>query len=435
MKRIIIGLLAITLSLSATACGSNTSSSSEGTVETTKSADGLTEKDKEDIQKARDELSDKDKKELDEIAKELEGGTPSDNKAEEPAVEEVKYAPKQEILDADFDSGLVQIGDDIFKCGGYLTLGDFVQQYGDNWEWEKNGQTEENYANIDEYLNESADKYDYVGNSNLCFVNKNDPELFVSVMFIPYKEHVYFGNSDVENVVFTTSLYKENNKISDFVVYAINPSGGSYCKSHTYFPKGISFLNPVESTGKDVTFNEKVKEFYNEYFGVSQLSDKTDYVDFRKDKGIDEGIITDFSYDVVDKDTTREDIKEIIDSWYIDKPYYSNLTINYSYDYTNPFNLCKNDAITSLTLSIINFKGFIVPKELKEENLLGFKPSIAYTITVNDTYEKSFFSYDSFQLTKADDYRFYTGVVTNNEPLNVNSSGNIIVLSDSNILR
>lgn len=433
MKRIIIGLLAITLSLSATACGSNTSSSSEGTVETTKSADGLTEKDKEDIQKARDELSDKDKKELDEIAKELEGGTPSDNKAEEPAVEEVKYAPKQEILDADFDSGLVQIGDDIFKCGGYLTLGDFVQQYGDNWEWEKNGQTEEEYANIDEYLNECADKYDYVGNSNLCFKNKNDPELFISVMFIPYKEHVYFGHYDNENVVFTTSLYNENNKISDFIVYATFPSGGS--KSYTYYPKGISFLNPVETTGKDVTFNEKVKEFYNENFGVSRLSDKTDYSDFRKDKAVDEGFITNFSYDVVNKDTTNEDKAEMIDSAYKDKPYYSDFTINYSFDYTNPFKLYEDGAITSLTLSNIDFKEFFVPMELKEENLLGFKPSIAYTITVNNSYAKSFFSYDSFQLTKTDDYKFYTGVVKNDEPLNVNSSGNIIVLSDSNRLR
>lgn len=43
------------------------------------------------------------------------------------------FAPSQEILDAPLNSGYVQICDDIFRTGGYLTVNDFIAQYGENW--------------------------------------------------------------------------------------------------------------------------------------------------------------------------------------------------------------------------------------------------------------------------------------------------------------
>ena len=48
--------------------------------------------------------------------------------------EEESYEPLQEIIDADFSDGLVQIGDDIFRMGGYMTVNDFVEQYGDKYD-------------------------------------------------------------------------------------------------------------------------------------------------------------------------------------------------------------------------------------------------------------------------------------------------------------
>lgn len=47
------------------------------------------------------------------------------------AVEE--YAPTEEILNASFADGKVQIGNTVFQTGGVLTLGEFVEKYSDEW--------------------------------------------------------------------------------------------------------------------------------------------------------------------------------------------------------------------------------------------------------------------------------------------------------------
>lgn len=50
--------------------------------------------------------------------------------AEEPAY---SFAPSEEILNAPLTSGYIQICDDIFRAGGYLTVNDFLSQYGSSW--------------------------------------------------------------------------------------------------------------------------------------------------------------------------------------------------------------------------------------------------------------------------------------------------------------
>lgn len=52
-----------------------------------------------------------------------------------PEPEEIVYAPTQEILDADFSSMKVQINNDIFQQGGYITVAELVEQYGDRYEF------------------------------------------------------------------------------------------------------------------------------------------------------------------------------------------------------------------------------------------------------------------------------------------------------------
>ena len=389
MKRIIIGLLAITLSLSATACGSNTSSSGEGAAETTKSADGLTDKDKEDIQKARDELSDKDKKELDEIAKELEGGTPSDNKAEEPAVEEVKYAPKQEILDADFDSGLVQIGDDIFKCGGYLTLGDFVQQYGDNWEW--NNITNGQYADINALLADSVDTTPYERQYEFKFANKNDPTLVINAYCIPFA-------MNIKGEIFNSNVYnKINDKISDLIVFDIYADRDSVM--YEYYPKGVKRYRPIEPDASNQVTDETVKEFFNNNFGIATMNDKTN-------------------------DTTVTKIANYLVN-------YEYVGSEYNFDDSNCFNFCNKDSITVFDIdnsNASNIKEYVVIRELKENNLLGYKPSIACAVITDKEYhpDNSAFAYYSMQLTKDDNYQFYT----------ISCNGNLVVVRNvANLLK
>ena len=50
---------------------------------------------------------------------------------EEPAF---SFTAKNEIKNADITSGYVQIFNDIFRNGGYITVADFSSQYGDSWD-------------------------------------------------------------------------------------------------------------------------------------------------------------------------------------------------------------------------------------------------------------------------------------------------------------
>lgn len=53
-----------------------------------------------------------------------------ESSVEESNVEKTtEYAPTEEILNAKFNSGLVQLNNDIFQQGGYITVEDFVEKY------------------------------------------------------------------------------------------------------------------------------------------------------------------------------------------------------------------------------------------------------------------------------------------------------------------
>lgn len=70
-------------------------------------------------------------------------GGQSETAAEETAADEddndpddssISFQPLPEILEADISSGLVQINDEIFKNGGYMTVKEFVDKYGDKYD-------------------------------------------------------------------------------------------------------------------------------------------------------------------------------------------------------------------------------------------------------------------------------------------------------------
>ena len=48
--------------------------------------------------------------------------------------QEIVYEVRDEIKNADFSSGLVQIGNDIFRNGGYVTVDQFLQEYGEKYD-------------------------------------------------------------------------------------------------------------------------------------------------------------------------------------------------------------------------------------------------------------------------------------------------------------
>ena len=63
-----------------------------------------------------------------------EPNTPADSAASEESVPEVTFEMSSEIKNADFNSGLVQINNDIFQMSGYISVADFVEKYKDRYD-------------------------------------------------------------------------------------------------------------------------------------------------------------------------------------------------------------------------------------------------------------------------------------------------------------
>lgn len=88
------------------------------------------------------------------------GGGDTNNSTSSSEPEEIKFVVSEEIKNADFESGLIQLNNDIFQMGGYMTVADFVEKYKDRYDIvyvKANLPYEEA---VKEYLLQS---YDYVG--------------------------------------------------------------------------------------------------------------------------------------------------------------------------------------------------------------------------------------------------------------------------------
>ena len=68
-------------------------------------------------------------KEIEKIAESIEASESLQEAAVEETLPEIVYEPTDEILNADFSSGLVQIGNDVFRNGGYYTVNQFIAEF------------------------------------------------------------------------------------------------------------------------------------------------------------------------------------------------------------------------------------------------------------------------------------------------------------------
>ena len=79
-------------------------------------------------------MSDKDAEKAIEKAAESIEATEGKSAETTAAPQEITYEPCEEIKNADFSSGLVQIGNDVFHNGGYYTVDQFIQEFGDRYD-------------------------------------------------------------------------------------------------------------------------------------------------------------------------------------------------------------------------------------------------------------------------------------------------------------
>jgi len=151
----------------------------------------------------------------------------------EEAPKEESYEPLQEIIDADLSSGLVQIGDDIFRLGGYMTVNEFIAQYGDKYDMSEI--KPDGYMEPTQFVMEGAT------------VSKKDSGIKIYVSYINK----------------TTDMIK----IGDAIVADVSASlSDDFSLSNTWYPGGIN--------SKEISFDELVKIIVADGFNEPSFGSK-----------------------------------------------------------------------------------------------------------------------------------------------------------------
>ena len=119
-------------------------------------------------------VSSTDEKELETKGKVV---TEKENKEETQSTTESAYAPTYEIKNASFESGLIQIGNDIFHQNGYYTVNQFVEKYRDKYDFEK--------ATIHYEAFDPNEIYEHDNNCLFRMIPKNDSKLYIYVKIEP----------------------------------------------------------------------------------------------------------------------------------------------------------------------------------------------------------------------------------------------------------
>lgn len=267
-KKLIAFLTALSLCLSMTACGSSD----------------------KDLEKKPDNESGKSVEEQFEksYADELKKAEEADenNKAKD---EKITFEPSEEILNADLGSGKVQIGDDIFCDGGYMTVGEFVEKYKDK------------YVVLScEQLDEKVDYCDiFDPNCDFAVNSYYIPDIIICRKDIFEKQKVTEEDDgtkiideptdDFFSITLTLDFPADFNELEDDAFCPVNDAEIIKFSS----PNGICFY-PKDIKHKDSAYFQELSKYkfddMQEYFNSLNMKSVEDYYDIN---------LTRFSYDTV----------------------------------------------------------------------------------------------------------------------------------------
>ena len=182
---------------------------------------------------------DKEEKELDEALDKLEQETAEELEKEnqaaesaaaeseaEPVVEEIKYEATEEIKNAPLNSGYIQIGDTVFRSGGYMTAAELVEVCKDKFDTSE--------IHLDEYLPSSCEWYKVK--------SIEDPRIEVSVQLVKRRE-----DADEKIKIPDTIVSKVEMKFFDGKQYCLTGGIGAdalaYLENVVFFPMGIGIMD------------------------------------------------------------------------------------------------------------------------------------------------------------------------------------------------
>lgn len=201
------------------------------------------------------------------------GDTSSDNEStENKDDEESANKPSKEILNAPVNSGLIQIGGEIFENGGYITLFDFMEKYGDAFEMENpernniNAEFPENWGRI------------------FRMYYKEDPRIWIEIDFeYPPSGSKVLGDA----IVISTRPYLKSDVDYEFFIksshYPLEAEKSSIANdlmnggSVSFFEK--NGFEKVEATELYADYTFEIKDNINKY-SVETLNDGSIYCTF-----------------------------------------------------------------------------------------------------------------------------------------------------------
>lgn len=126
--------------------------------------------------------------------------------------QEIVYEVRDEIKNADFSSGLVQIGNDIFRNGGYITVDQFLQEYGEKYNVTEYTAGNDTTIDPDGYMRNNMNKHFHS-------TSKEDPDLS------------FFIDCDPNNV----DTDEEKVRIGDCAIVSFSNASSNKC----WYPHGI----------------------------------------------------------------------------------------------------------------------------------------------------------------------------------------------------
>lgn len=197
----------------------------------------------------------------------LFGGGESSTPSETSQPEEYKPEMTDEIKKAALNSGLVQLNNDVFQRGGYMTAADFVKKYKDSYDITyycpgNMGKASGTYDECKDYLLEYCDTffegYDYLGRrwkerkSGPANMNAYDGTLY-SLKLTPKEGK---GGSPVEAFVVNATSPDEKITLDKAIVAEVSPNFFNYeFTTPEWIPMGLNTyeFDEYESENKNYT--------------------------------------------------------------------------------------------------------------------------------------------------------------------------------------
>lgn len=177
------------------------------------------------------------------------------------------FTASQDILNADLASGKVQICDDVFQNGGYITVNDFVAQYGDHWDCSIFDPSADVPA--DEFAKElKSTTPDFDGCLQInCFKSASGSNTIGDAVIVRFNART---EETFDNTWFPTGLKQIDEYTLDSIVSLYGSNGFTptdYCEEL------LTKSNPTENVGKYVALNaEEYNALHNNYVNMEIFS-------------------------------------------------------------------------------------------------------------------------------------------------------------------